>query len=284
MKSKHTAAWVGFTAAAAIAVSGCGTDGARTAAKAVDHADRIMAVLSRATDRTEQLGSAEVKVSTDLGTGTPIAMDGTYSWGDGLAFDAEMDTRAAQMQQLQDSPTTRVLFVDGAYYYDVDPQPAGPLEGKEWMKIDSSAIFGDKGSRAFSGSSSGGGNPADSMRALKYANDVDDLGKETVDGQRTTHYRAVVDKAHMGKFKDAYDGDNAMSAVTGGADSMTMDIWVGGNDLPVRLQQRIGAVKVTMDFQKFGATAPVKAPPAAQTGDLTDEIKKSREQSPQQQG
>ncbi|MFG2787125.1 hypothetical protein [Streptomyces sp. NPDC048419] len=277
MKLKHTAAWVGITAAATLAVSACGADGAKTAAKAVDSADKIMAVLSRATDRTEQLGSAQVKVSTDLGTGTPIAMDGTYSWGDGLAFDAEMDTAAAQMQQLQDSPKTRVLFVDGAYYYDIDPQASGPLAGKEWMKIDSSAVFGDKGSQAFSGSS-GSGNPAAAMRGLKYASNVKDLGKESVDGQSTTHYRAVVDKAHMGKFKDAYGGDNLMGSVTGGADSMTMDIWVGSKDLPVRLKQAIGTVKVTMDFQKFGATAPVKAPPAAQTGDLTEQVKKAQEQ------
>jgi hypothetical protein len=277
MKLKHTAAWVGITAAATLALSACGADGAKTAAKAVDNADKIMAVLSRATDRTEQLGSAQVKVSTDLGTGTPIAMDGTYSWGDGLAFDAEMDTAAAQMQQLQDSPKTRVLFVDGAYYYDIDPQASGPLAGKEWMKIDSSAVFGDKGSQAFSGSS-GSGNPAAAMRGLKYASNVKDLGKESVDGQSTTHYRAVVDKAHMGKFKDAYGGDNLMGSVTGGADSMTMDIWVGSKDLPVRLKQAIGTVKVTMDFQKFGATAPVKAPPAAQTGDLTEQVKKAQEQ------
>ncbi|MEU6252190.1 hypothetical protein [Streptomyces sp. NPDC047043] len=277
MKLKYTAAWVGFTAAAMVAVSACGAESAKTAAKAVDNADKIMAVLARATDRTEQLGSAEVKVSTDMGTGTPIAMNGTYSWGDGLAFDALMDTKAAQLQQLHASPTTRILFVDGAYYYDIDPQSSGPLRGKEWMKIDSSAIFGDKGSQAFSGSS--GGNPAASMKSLKYANNVKDLGKETVDGQTTTHYRAVVDKAHMGRFKDAYgDDSNVMGSLTGGADSLTMDIWVGPKDLPVRLKQQIGAVKVTMDFEKFGATAPVKAPAAAQVGDLTEAIKKNQGQ------
>ncbi len=281
MKLRHTAAWVGLTAAALVAATACGSSSAKEtvdkAAEAVTNSDKIMAALARATDRTEQVGSAEVKVSTDLGTGTPIAMDGTYSWGDGLAFDAEMDTKAAQMQQLHASPTTRVLFVKGAYYYDVDPQPSGPLKGKEWMKIDSSAIFGEKGAQAFNGSS-GGGNPAASMRALKYANNVKDLGKETVDGQSTTHYRAVVDKAHMGKFKDAYGSDNVMGSMTGGADTMTMDIWVGSKNLPVRLKQELGTMKVTMDFEKFGATAPVKAPPAAQTGDLTEQVKKATQQ------
>ncbi|MET7732354.1 hypothetical protein ABZT02_13405 [Streptomyces sp. NPDC005402] len=271
MKLKYTAAWVGFTAAAMVAVTACGSEGVKQAADVVDKSDAIMAALTRATDRTEQLGSAEVRMTTDVGTGTPIAMDGTYSWGDGYAYDVEMDTKAAQMQSLTSDPSIRVLFVDGAYYYDVDPQPAGPLKGKEWMKIDGSAVFGESGAQALSGSN---GSPSASMKGLKYANDVENLGKATVDGKSTTHYRAVIDQQHMGKFNKAYgDKSGLVGKITGGASSITMDVWVGAGDLPVRMTQEIGAMKVTMDFEKFGKTAVVKAPPASETGDLTDEIK-----------
>ena len=272
MKLKYTAVWVGFTAAAMVAVSACGSEGVKKAADVVDKSDAIMAALARATDRTEDLGSAEVKISTSTtGAAAPITMEGTYSWGDGFAFDVEMDTKAAQMQLLQDAPTMRMLFVDGAYYYDVDPQRSGPLKGKEWMKIDAAAVFGEKGAQAFSGG--GGGSPAASMKSLKYANNVEDLGKESVDGHSTTHYRARLDQAQLGKFKDAYgDKDSLAGAVTGGASSMTMDIWVS-NDLPVKLKQKIGAMTVTMDFEKFGKTAVVKAPPAAETGDLSEALK-----------
>ena len=142
MRLKYTAAWVGFTAAAMLAASACGAEGARTATKAVDNAGKAMAALTRAADRTENLGSAEVKMSTDLGTGTgPITMEGTYSWGNGLEFDVKMDAKAAQMQTLTSSPKVRMLFVGGAYYYDIDPQLSGPLKGKEWMKIDTSAVL-----------------------------------------------------------------------------------------------------------------------------------------------
>ncbi|MFJ9715119.1 hypothetical protein ACIRPQ_04100 [Streptomyces sp. NPDC101213] len=271
MKVKYTAAWVGFTAAALVAATGCSSDPvrdtARKAAEVADGSEQIMAALTRATDRTEQLGSAEVRMTTDMGTGAPVTMEGTYSWGDGYAFDVEMDTAAAQMQQLQDAPTTRMLFVDGAYYYDVDPQASGPLEGKEWMKVDSSAVFGEQGAQALSGSN---GSPSASMKGLKYANDVEDLGPETVNGKATTHYRAVVDQKQMGKFKDAF------GTLTGsGATSLTMEVWVGAKDLPVRMIQEFGTIKVTMDFDKFGETAAVKAPPAAQTGDLTEALKES---------
>ncbi|MFC7016463.1 hypothetical protein ACFQMH_33195 [Streptomyces viridiviolaceus] len=274
MKLRYTAAWVGLTAAAMVATSACGSEGARTAAEAVDKADTIMAALSRVTDRTEDLGSAEVRTSTDLGTGEPISMDGTYSWGDGYAFDVEMDTEAAQMQQLTDSPTVRTLFVDGAYYYDIDPQATGPLQGKEWMKIDGSAVFGESGADALSGSA--GASPSASMKSLKYASDVEDLGKENVNGRSTTHYRAVIGQEDMGKLKDAYGSQgNLLDSLTGGAESITMDVWVGAGDLPVRMKQEFGAMAVTMDFDKFGATKKIVAPPAAQTGDLTEEVKEA---------
>ncbi|MFF7854779.1 hypothetical protein [Streptomyces sp. NPDC007904] len=275
MRIRHTAARVGFTAAALVATSACGAEGARTAADAVNNADTIMAALARATDRTEEVGSAEVRMTTELGTGDPIAMDGTYSWGDGFAFDVEMDTAAARMQQLTDSPTIRTLFVDGAYYYDVDPQPAGPLQGKEWMRIDGSAVFGEQGADALSGSA--GGSPSASMRGLRYASDVEDLGEETVGGKSTTHYRAVIDQDGMGRFKEALGNrDSLLNSMTGGADSMTMEVWVGAGDLPVRMTQTYGAMKVTMDFDTFGAAEEIQAPPAARTGDLTDQVKKAK--------
>ncbi|MFG2961477.1 hypothetical protein ACGF5O_48155 [Streptomyces sp. NPDC048291] len=273
MKLKYTAAWVGFTAAAMVAVSACGSGGMKTATSAVDSADKIMTVLSRATDRTDKLGSAEIRMSTDTGTGTPVTLDGTYSWGDGLAMDVQMDTKAANMQALQHKATIRTLFVKGAYYYNVDPQPSGPLKGKQWMKVDASALFGSKGAQDFDGGS--GGNPAAMMQYLKYAKDVKDLGKETVDGQSTTHYRAVLHQAELGKYKDAFSSDG-MKALTGGADSVTMDVWIGAKDLPVRLKDDFGKMTVTMDIEKFGATAPVKAPLAAQTADLTERIKDAR--------
>ncbi|KKD03804.1 lipoprotein [Streptomyces sp. WM6386] len=276
MKLRHTAAWVGFTAAALVATSACSAESVKQTADAVDKTDAIMAALSRATDRSEELGSAEVKVSTDLGTGTPIAMNGTYSWGDGMAYDVQMDTAAAQMQTVQDDPTIQTLFVDGVYYYDVDPQASGPLKGKEWMKVDASAVFGEAGAKAMSG---GNANPIASLKTIKYAKNVKDLGSETVDGQKATHYRAVVGKSDMGKLKDAYtDEDSLLNQATGGAYKFTFDIWVNDKDLPVRLEQEMGGLKVTMDFAKFGATAEVKAPPAAQTADMSEALKEAQGQ------
>ncbi|WP_225832019.1 hypothetical protein [Streptomyces sp. NK08204] len=272
MKTRHTAAWAVLTVAALVAASGCGTEGAKAAVKAVDNADKVMAALARATDRTEALGSAEVRMTVYPGTSGPVAMEGTYSWGDGYAFDVETDTRAVHMQAVNRSPRTHVLFVDGVYYYDVDTFASGPYKGKDWIKVDGSAVFGKKGAQALAGDN---GSPSASMKGLKYADDVTDLGTQTVNGRRTTHYRAVVDQDHMGRLKDVYGDGSPMSAVTG-ATSVVMDVWVGPDDLPVRLKQKMGTMTVTMDFEKFGKPVAVKAPPAARTADLTDVLKKQQ--------
>jgi hypothetical protein len=269
---RHTAAWLAFTAATLVAASGCGTESAKTAAKAVQNADTVMAALARATDRTERVGSAEVRMTTDTGTSGPIAMEGTYSWGEGYAFDVEMDTRAANMQAVNHSPKTHVLFVDGVYYYDVDAFTSGPYKGKDWIEVDGSAVFGKKGAQALTGDN---GSPSASMKGLKYADDVKDLGAQTVNGHRTTHYRAVIDQDHMGKLKDAYGEGSPLSAATG-ATSIVMDVWVGSDDLPVRLKQTMGTLTVTMDFEEFGRAVTVEAPPAARVADLTDVVEKQR--------
>ncbi|MBQ0947597.1 hypothetical protein ACWDYK_02590 [Streptomyces anthocyanicus] len=280
MKLKYTAAWVGLTAAAMVAATACGSDGAKTAAgtadKAVDKGTAVMAALTRATDRTEELGSAEVRTTTELDAtgGEPISMDGTYSWGDGAAMDVEMDTAAAQMSALQDDPTTRVVMVDGAYFYDVDPQPNGPLAGKEWMRVDVAAVTGEVGADNMAANA----DPTATLRYMTASTEVADLGEETVLGRKTTHYRGSVGAEHVERSKlTEAEKKAAIAALKASGGKLTCDIWVDGKDLPVRITQTGAGMTVKMDFVKFGATKEITAPPAAETGDLTEQVTKQRD-------
>ncbi|WP_372351370.1 hypothetical protein [Streptomyces sp. KL116D] len=276
MKHIRFVAWTGITVAALAATTACGADGVKRAAEVADHADTIMAAFGRATDRTDELGSAEVKMTTTLPGGKAVAMDGTYSWSDGFAFDVEMDSAQAQMQALTASKTIRALYVDGAYYYDVDPQPSGPLRGKEWMKVDTSAVFGEQGAAAMQNGADQ--SPTQALKQLRYASNVKELGETTVDGRSATHYRATLDKKAMGRIGDAYNGDGLANRMTGGVDELVIDVWLDGKDLPVRMTQDMGAMKVSMDFEKFGGAKRITAPPAAQTGDVTDQLKNAQQQ------
>ncbi|MFJ6069475.1 hypothetical protein ACIQFU_01300 [Streptomyces sp. NPDC093065] len=280
MKLKYTAAWVGLTAAAMVTATACGSDGAKTATetadKAVDKANTVMAALTRATYRTEELGSAQVRTTTELDAtgGEPISMDGTYSWGDGAAMDVEMDTAAAQMSALQDDPTTRVVMVDGAYYYDVDPQPSGPIAGKEWMRVDVAAVAGEAGADNMAANA----DPTATLRYMTASTEVEDLGEETVLGRKTTHYRGSLGAEHIERSEfTAAEKKAAITALEASGGKLTCDIWVDGKDLPVRITQSGAGMTVNMDFVKFGATKKITAPPAAETGDLTEQVREQRD-------
>lgn len=268
--SRHLrlAATVGAAAVALTATAGC--QAAHDTATAVGKSDSIAKILARVTDRTEKVGSAKVEFVTDPGQGTPITMTGTYSWGKGLAYDVMMDTDAAQMQALQDAPKLRTLMVDGAYYYNVDPQPAGPLKGKHWMRVDVSAMLGEQGAAAVEKN----GDPTAGLRYIGMSKDAKDLGEESVRGIKAHHYRVTFDKDTLeAAGLSSEDKKNLLSSMTGSAGGIDMDVWVDGKDLPVRFVQVIGKMKVTADFLKFGDAKTVTAPPASDTADLSEQVK-----------
>ncbi|MCK1820685.1 DUF4412 domain-containing protein [Streptomyces sp. XM83C] len=275
MRPRHGAVWAGFTVAALTATSACGTEVAE------DGTARIAAVLARASDRTQQLGSAEMATTTEFEAlgGRPITVKGTYSWDGGAAMDVEMDTTAARMTRLQDDPTTRVILVDGAYYYNIDPQPRGPLEGKHWMRIEASAVVGDNAARNMDTQA----DPTVSLRSLRAATDVEDLGEETVLGKKTHHYRGTIGEAEInaGDKLDEADKRLAVEALETSGGKMVCDLWVDGKDLPVRIRQDGAGATVTTDFLTYGSATPISAPPSADTGDLTEQVRQLREQTPQ---
>ncbi|MFF3844157.1 hypothetical protein [Streptomyces sp. NPDC002328] len=253
-------------------------DAAKKATKVADSTQQARAALTRASDRTRELSSAEVETTTvvDAAGGRPISMSGTYSWGDGAAMDVEMDTSAAQLSSLQDDPTTQLKMVDGAYYYEIDPQPSGPLKGKHWMRIDVSAVAGEAGAASIADNA----DPTAGLRYIGASAKVQDLGEETVLGKKATHYQGSVgpEAINNSKLTDA-EKKAALRAVSAGGGKITFDIWVDGEDLPVRLKQGGGGMTTTVDFLKFGATKTITAPPAADTGDLTAQVKKERDKA-----
>lgn len=218
----------------------------------------------------------ESTVAITSAGGKPISMKGTYSWGDGAALDVEMDTANAQMQSLQDDPTMTMKLVDGAYFYEVDPQPRGTLKGKHWMRIDVSAIMGESGAKNMAANA----DPTAGLRYIGASKNVKDLGEETIRGKKATHYRGSVGTAQIkASHLTAQEKKAALNSMAATGGKMDVDLWVDANDLPVRVQQLGGGMTVTMDFLKFGTTRPITAPPAADTGDLTEQVKKQRDQS-----
>ncbi|MET9610393.1 hypothetical protein ABZZ17_35850 [Streptomyces sp. NPDC006512] len=238
--------------------------------KAGESAQSVMAALSRVSDDASKAGSAEISVtvtSPDTG-GKPVQMKGFYTWGDGVAMETEMAAKEIGMEPLVADGTVTARLVDGTYYYGVDPVASGPFEGKTWLKVEASAVLGEKGA---AGMNSVNGDPTAGLKTLKYAKDVTTVATESVNGKNAVHYRATVPAGQVAS--DAAD----MQKNLGLQGEIVTDIWIDDNGAPARLDQSGGNVSMSMEFLSFGANRTVEAPPAADTADMTEFIKKQKQ-------
>ncbi len=256
---------------AVAATTGC------SAAQVDKAAETASAVMRRVAHNADGKQSAQVVFSLDL-SGKRVQMSGTYAWGSHAGLDVRVKTAQLGMQSLTSADTVEMRFVGGAYYYGVGPLPSGPLKGKHWMKVDASAVLGNSASGLDSGMQE---NPTVGLDALSASDDAEKIGTETVDGKSTTHYSATVSKADLDKDDNTFSAaqKGALSQFFAGSDSVTADIWVDGNDLPVRMVEDFGNAKVTIDFKSFGGPRVIPVPPAAQTADLSAKLKQKLNKS-----
>ncbi|MER7172224.1 hypothetical protein [Streptomyces mesophilus] len=256
------------TAALVVVAAGATACGAGSG---VETGAALLSALSKASDKAQQAGSADVDARVDFGTGE-VAMSGTYTWGEnGDASDLMMDAAASGMTDLVSGSEVRMLLVDGAYYYNVDPQPSGPLQGKHWMKIDASVALGEQGASALSSADM---DPMAGLKEIKDAEDVTEVGEENVLGRETTHYKAEMPVGPMGEDKNGMLGKMLDSA-----DTMTVELWLDAEDMPVRMKSVVGPMKMTMDYLKFGTAKKISAPAASDTADMTAFVKEQMQGS-----
>ncbi|MET9463945.1 hypothetical protein ABZY44_03800 [Streptomyces sp. NPDC006544] len=266
MKASRTATGIAAALVVTVGVSGCAV-GTSVGKKAADSAETLVATLAKASDDASKAGSADVKMTVtmpDTG-GKPVQMNGVYSWGNGLAMEAEMPAKDLEMEDLVADGTITYRLVQGSYYYGIDPAPDGPYKGKTWLKLDASAVLGDKGVAAME---SGNNDPTAGLKSLKWASNVTKVGSEDVNGKSSVHYRATIPSSKLG------DAASAFGAMGGsGSDELVADIWVDDKGMPSRLNQAYGTMSVNVDFLSFGVAKDISAPPAADTADITDLVK-----------
>ncbi|MBT2450223.1 hypothetical protein J7F03_24730 [Streptomyces sp. ISL-43] len=266
MKAGKAAAGITAALIVTVGLSAC-TAGTSVGKHAADTAETLVATLTKASDEASKSGSAKVKMTVtmpDTG-GKPVAMEGIYSWGNGLAMEAEMPAKDLQMEDLVADGTVTMRLVQGAYYYGIDPAPDGPFKGKSWLKVEASAVLGEKGASAMN---AGNSDPTAGLKTLKWAKDVTKVGTETVNGKSAVHYHATIPKDKLG------DAASLFGAVGGGtATELVADVWVDDEGMPARLSQTYGSVSADVEFHSFGVAKDIPIPPADDTADMTELIK-----------
>lgn len=170
--------------------------------------------------------------------------------------------------------TAREVFTGDTIYLNLGSLSAGRLPGgKHWMSINLKKSIGLDLSKL------GGTDPRQFLDYLQGADHSQKVGTETIDGRRTTHYRATVDlgasarnlPAPARKALDSLSKDAKLKA-------LPIDAWVDDQGLLRRehVSYRVEAgpagpiaTDVTVDLLDFGAKATAKAPPASDVFDIS---------------
>jgi hypothetical protein len=130
---------------------------------------------------------------------------------------------------------------------------------------------------------SGQSNPAQQLDYLRsVSGDLKELGKDTVRGVSTTHYRGTVDLEDYEKLVPENQRESVRKTIQqlektmGGRSSYPVDVWVDSANrvrrmaFDMRSETPNGTVttKLQMDLFDFGAPVKVELPPKVQTMDI----------------
>jgi hypothetical protein len=264
----RTAAVCAVVLVTAATAGGCGVrdphaadkPGATTAQATPDDGDggALAGLFRGLADKASGKQSAQM-VQSVQNPGRTVVMSGVQSWGAHPGLDMTMPPSALGYQNLNHAATMEMRLVGGAYYYQVEPQPRGPLKGKHWMKVSASALYGKDGQQALNQAVRQ--DPTSGLRYLAYADDITTVGNVTVDGKRTTHYKGT-----------SAVSDESEKLLLGGSDKVSVDVWVDSAQLPVRITEVLAHTTITIDFKSFGGGRRITVPPAADTADLSAQV------------
>jgi hypothetical protein len=258
-----------------VLVAGCG-DGEPTP----------LAVVRAAASETTQADTARISMTMEAGGVLP---------GDDPAFSAEgvVDFSARRGRFTIDFakitqglvPGEAEYLVDGTtIYFRFPPAVARELpDDKVWWRFDFDDVGKELGIDLESLASLQSNDPTAVLQFLRGSGEVTEVGRETLRGADTTHYRATLDLARAREsvpedVREAYD----QATATLGVDTLPAEIWVDEEGRMRKLTFSVdlskaklpdgasasGVLHMTMELYDFGVRVDVAAPPADQVGEL----------------
>lgn len=256
---------------AALALAGCGTE---DAAKKLDP-------VAEAADRT--LGAGTARIDGEMTMRLP-GHDELTTEIDGAA-DFARDRVRMTMRATGDVPREveavypMTVAMDGTTMYQRLPGLEKELpDGKSWIKVDLEEAVGGELPADFGT----GGDPGAMLESLKRAGETRKVGTERIDGERMTHYRAVID-VEKALSQDGADLSprvrRQMKAMAGRR--IPVDVWIDSEGRLRRQEQtmRVPAgggekveTKVTMTFDDFDEDVQVELPSDEDAHDMTEQV------------
>jgi LppX_LprAFG lipoprotein len=257
---------IGLLAAACVA--SCGGDDEPESRGAVTHGPdpSSAGVLAEAGEGTLAEGSSRVALDATI----------TGAGGDEQSFSADgafdFEEEAGRFEFSIDGGEGELLYAGDVVYARL---PAGMLPiGDTWVKVDLETLGAsvDFAQLAQAGSAT----PAQYLRWLRAAKDVELVGDEEVRGVPTTHHRGVIDVNRL--IEEQPDLRRSLQALD--LDEVPTDVWIDEEGLIRRVTQEyeLGSAEaktsttVTMELYDFGVEVNAEAPGPEEVFDVSDLI------------
>jgi len=246
-------------------------------------------VLDKAAQKTGATDSFKADMSMQASTSEGnMNMSGTmqYRTKPDLAFSmnfANMSMGGKSMGGMQQILVGKTMYMKMPMLQQLSQMGGNKTQMKPWIKI-SLAEIGQKAGLNLDQlmEQSRQMDPVQNTKMLTSSKDVKEVGKETVDGVQTTHYRGTYKMADaIAKLtpeqRQAYE---KLMAKSGGAGSQAMpfDLWVDGQQLPKKMTMNMAMtatekMNMTMTYRDYGKPVNITAPPADQVTDFSELMK-----------
>ncbi|MCT2586270.1 LppX_LprAFG lipoprotein [Actinophytocola gossypii] len=229
-------------------------------------ATNLAALAQSIGDSTEQTNTAHLEMTADA-AGMKLTGEGDLEVGaDQASMDMTMSTPSGEMS---------VVFTDGVLYVRT-PQEVEP--GKSWLRIDQEGD--DPLSKALATMTEQMRQNADPRRTLEQFQDAGTITAQEegveVNGERTTHYRIIVDVQKVAEQQQDPMVRKALRQA--GLKDFPIELWVDEEDLPVRMKVdmpladpasgKAAKASIQLDYTDWGEPVEITAPPAGQVAEL----------------
>jgi hypothetical protein len=263
-------------AALAAALAGCGV------------ASSLDPVASAAT-KSQNAGSAHLTFSMTLSSpglagGANLELSGS---GQVAGRNTELTLDMSQLLRAAGAPagtdgTVTETFVsesgDAILYLHMALLDGKLPGGKHWLKLDLSQASKSLGIDVDKLLGQANTDPAQMLALLRATSgQVKDLGTETIAGDPTTHYSAIVDLTKAAKLAGMSAGTIQQLESQTGTTEIPEDVWIGSDGLVRQFRMAYGVtsngtpmhVAMTIGMSGYGSDVTVQAPPADDVYDAT---------------
>ena len=236
-------------------------------------------LLANAASATTRTGSARISMQMQMSES-----QGSFNaHANGvMSFSRPVHGTLSMQMNLPNSPTPVTMterMLGTTLYMHMPFLNASAPQIKPWIKLDLGALGKAEGLNLGALMNSSTNDPASILGYLKgISGPITVVGRETVNGVQTTHYKATVNYAkavaNLRRTNPAAATALQQSIAKTGTRTAPVEVWVDGSGL--MRQERVsvgmpsigGSMTILLQLSDFGVPVHVSAPPASQTTDL----------------